>query len=715
MFKRVLLGLVFLASLIWIGIVGFGIFKSTDDYSEAHVFSKEDGQLLIVNRPSEVNFASFPGFDASPSYEMAKNLDQSAYKTGFFSYQRPHCILVGSENWNSKSIQALFTAVSPKIDEINKSLTFGNWSGIYKNERLYLSQGEQAPNKNPLEAYVYDKKASASILLFGGKNDIETVSDVYFKVSGNVDYITQNRHIKQGKQVRDEQIFGSYISKKVNSYHFYERDYYATLDEVYAKGPLFKWLKAGFVEVDYAGEKVLVSDYINGQDPILFLNDLQQTTESATFKTQLTATFPKPGTTYSVKYLEDLVVIAPREEICAQFVADYKLGNTIALDAKTQKRLYSELPQAVSERFVTDDVRLSKAVYNGYLLETRFGRIEAQTVDQDESMAMSCNFDIVDFHAFPEPGNVVALGSKGQVSYFKNGQELWKKSLGSKALGQLQIIELHGGGETHILLNSEDEVHVWKLNGDNAPGFPIKLDDPAVNEVKFYRWKEKSYFLVANARSSIIQFDSEGRELTFFKSKLAITGQIDVWASQSRLFFGFSSSTNFEMFDVAKNNSLRMFAIPNGSRTVKLPNELMHFGFVEAQLIGLDQKGTRTKFEQYPNGKLWPIADESKNPTLIVQAKNTIHFINQKGIEFGKIRLPFNEIESVNSFTTNSGKTILAVIDGLENNVYLYNMAGTKLSERSLEGKTKVSVSKSGKSLLVTTVIDNYVIQYFEK
>ena len=119
-------------------------------------------------------------------------------------------------------------------------------------------------------------------------------------------------------------------------------------------------------------------------------------------------------------------------------------------------------------------------------------------------------------------------------------------------------------------------------------------------------------------------------------------------------------------------------------------------------------------FESYPDGKLFPIAGDSKNPTLIVQSRNTLHFINQQGIEFGKLQVPFGEIEHANYFNLNSGKTVVSVIDGLENNVYLYNMAGTKLIDRTLEGKTKVSVSSNGQGLTITTVVDNYVIQYFE-
>lgn len=713
MFKRVLLGLVLLVSIAWIGYTAFGIITATNDYSEAYVFNKEDGQILIVNRPSEMNFSAVEGFVSSPNFEIAETLTPN-YKTGFFSSARPQFILTSDFNWNPKSIKKTFDQTNITIDKSNKSFSFGEWSGTYKKERLYVSKKKFNLNKKAQEEFIYDKKASASVLYFNDKNAIESVLDIYFKENGKVDYVTRNENIKQGKQIRDEELFGSYISRKSTGYHFYERDYYTTLDEEYASSPMPKWLQAGFVEVEYAGEKVIISDYIDGQDPILILNDLQQTLDEYSFETRLTSTFPDVGKSYFVKYLEDLVVFSHKEEICDQFIADYKLGKTISQNQASQKRVFGDLPQSVSERYISTDVRLSKAVYNGYLLETKFGKSEVKVESQDQSIAMTCNFDIVDFKPFKDPGEVVVLGSKGEINFFKKGKLLWKKTMESKALGEIQIVELHGGGAQHVLLNSEDAIYLWDLNGNPAPGFPIKLEFSAINEVKFYRWKDKSYFLVTNEELSTIQYDSEGRELTEFKSDVVPIRKIDVWASQGRLFYGFASSSEFDMFEVALNKSLRTFSIPENSQPVKTPNQLFHYGFIDGRLCQIDQKGSKTSYEKYDQGELLPINSDTKNPTLIVRSRNNIHLINQKGIEIGKLRMPFNEIEGVNFFSLNSGKTVVSIIDGLENNVYLYNIAGAELTENSLEGKTQVNVSAFGEGFMVTTVVDNYVIQYFE-
>lgn len=713
MFKRVLLGLIFLTSIAWIGYIGYGIFTATNAYSELHVFNESDGQVIIVNRASEVNFDAITGFDESPTYTIAQSLSPT-YKTAYFSLNRAQFILVYEQNWNAQNLQQIFNGEALEVDEDKRTLVLGEWSGSYKNDRLYLSKERFSTNEEALEPLVYDKKASASVLMLNKANTVASVLDIYFKENGKVDYITRNENIQQGKQIRDQALFSGYISRKIESYHFFERDYYATLDETFANGPMAKWLQSGFVQVDYNGTTVLVCDYIDGQDPILILNDLQQTTDSSRFKTPLTNTFPKSGNAYSVKYLDDLVVIAEKAEACDLFVADYKLGNTIAQNNATKQRIYGGLPQSVSERYIANELRVSKAVYNGYLLETKFGQGPTEVEAQDESIAMTCGFNIVDFQPFDQPGKLVALGSKGEVIFFQKGKKTWSKDLQSKALGNLQLIELHGGGATYVLVNTEDAIHLWDTKGQYAPGFPVKMEKSAVNEVKFYRWKDKSYFLVTDDENTTFQFDSEGRELTHFRSKLVPERQIDVWSSQGRLFFGFASSSQFEMFEMDKSRALRTFDIPSNSYSIKAPNQLFHFGMSQGKLCQIDQKGTKTNYESYADGQLLPTNLDSKNPVLVVRSRNTLHFVNQNGMEISKLRLPFNEIEEVNIFTLNSGKTVISVIDGLENNVYLYNMTGNQLLNRSLEGKTKVNVSSMGNGLMITTVVDNYVIQYFE-
>ena len=64
-------------------------------------------------------------------------------------------------------------------------------------------------------------------------------------------------------------------------------------------------------------------------------------------------------------------------------------------------------------------------------------------------------------------------------------------------------------------------------------------------------------------------------------------------------------------------------------------------------------------------------------------------------------------------FSTASNKTLVGVIDGLENNVYFYTTDGKRMIQKPIEGQTKILVSPMGNENIITTVIDQFIVQYF--
>ena len=469
------------------------------------------------------------------------------------------------------------------------------------------------------------------------------------------------------------------------------------------------------MKLTYQGETIIISDYISGQDPILILNDLNQSQDSSLFSDKLIKGFPSQNSTYTIKYLEDAVVISESAALCGQVIADYRLGNTIALDKTIRAKIFGQLPRAVSERMISSETSYSKMVYAGRLMETHTGSSEMVAQPKlASSISMSCGFDIADFAELPGNGNIVALGTKGEVLGFRNKKTAWKSDIKVKAIGEIQLIDLHGTGENFILLNTKDEIHLWNLTGHYETGFPIKLESDATNEVKFYRWKEKGYFLIADENQKVFQFDAKGRELNIIPTGLDIKRRIDVWSSQRRLFAGFASSSLFKMYDVEKRKVHREFPISAVSFSLKVPNQLFQFGTSNNQLVKFDQKGIRTDFETYSRAKLRGLQMDNSNAVIIVQSANKIRLINSEGVPFGEIKLPFNEVEDVHVFTGDSGKTLIGVIDGLENNVYLYSTDGQKVVNKSLEGQSKIRLGSTNNQWRITTIVDQFVIQYFE-
>lgn len=716
MINRIFLGLVVAASLLWLGYVSMDILSESNNFAPEYLFCAQDEKVLVINRPEEVTIDALPDFANAPLAATYRNLNQSYFSTAFLSANQAQLLLVRTTNWTESDIKRLFLESSASLQQDENNFSFGEVKGRFYKKNLYLWQGniEHASGK-PLE-FIYDKKASASILHLSEEKGLESITDVYFKGDKRIDYISYNGEIYQGNQVQDEVLFANVVTSNFSHYHFFERDYYAGQDSVFANGPMFQWMQSGFLQLEYGGISAIISDYIDGQDPILNLNDIGQSQDEYSFSHRLTRDFPSGNKKYFIKYLEDLVVISEDEATCDKIIGDFKLGNTIALNKAVRFQLFGSLPRSVSERIVTKEHAYSKSVYQGRLLETQMG--DQITLEADkptkESTALNCGFDIADFIVLPRKGNVVAVGQKGEIARFKDGKLAWSKRLSAGLVGGVQLIDLHQTGEQFILVTTRDEIHLWNMNGEAVSGFPIRLDNRASLAAKFYRWKDQSYFLQLTEDQQLLHFDAKGRELNAMKIAISASRPIDVWASQNSLFAGIANTSNFVMVNIDRHEVYREFPLPSSSFPLKSQNELFQYGIANDKLYKITQKGVRLDFGQFPSGKILALQSEGKTNVLLVKTADELHLLNPEGMPFSKINLSFNEVEHAYVQTFDSGKTITAVIDGMENNVYLYSLDGARIKHEPMEGQTKVFLSSEAEGTIVTTVVDQFVVQYFE-
>lgn len=713
MINRVILALIFILSLGWIGYVGLDILNNKNDFSATAFFGENDGELLIVNRINEVDINQLDGFNHNPFTVLTNQFTLEESPIVYLSKNLPHALIVAKDKWTASSIKSLLNSFEGSINITNSDFSKGNIKGRYSKNNLYITQSDFyiATETAPFQ---FDKKASASIIHFTSKSKIESVTDVYFNSGEKINFVTHNEAIEQGNQIKDEVVFGRIISAKINNYHFTERDFSAINDAVVQEGPMSKWMQNGFVTVTLNGTNALITDYILGQDPILILNDLNQTVDATSFTNPLTQDFPSKGKKYHAKYVDDLVVFSENETTCDAIIADFKLGNTIALTPNAQARIYGSLPKSVSERYISDDKRFTKAVYRGKILQTVYGKGETVIATKNKQpLSVNCGFDIKDFVLIDGGNQIIALGKKGEMASFDKGKLSWKKELNSTIKSDLTIIDLHENGESYIMVNTNTHIYLWDKLGKDIPGFPIELENDATNPVHFYRWQGKSYFIIGTDNNRVMYFDSKGRELNSIKVASKITRQIDVWASIKTLYAGFSDGYSFQMYDLDHNKHYRDFKTNGNSVAVKIPNELIQFAIENGSLVKYDQKGNATKLGNYPNGKIIKKDGISKNPFLIVKSNNEIHFINNQGVSFGNCRVSFNEIEDVFIDSPNSGNNLVAVIDGIENNVYLYRTTGEKVNNSTFEGQTKVQLSSKNDVKIITTIVDQFIVQYY--
>ena len=99
----------------------------------------------------------------------------------------------------------------------------------------------------------------------------------------------------------------------------------------------------------------------------------------------------------------------------------------------------------------------------------------------------------------------------------------------------------------------------------------------------------------------------------------------------------------------------------------------------------------------------------SMSSNKLMVSKNLKEVLFEK--DFGNARLSFAGI-----FKNSYKETYFSVVDGTENNVYLYDSKGRMYVKGVIEGSGKVSLNQcAGFSRTLTTIVNGYLVQYFIK
>ncbi len=97
---------------------------------------------------------------------------------------------------------------------------------------------------------------------------------------------------------------------------------------------------------------------------------------------------------------------------------------------------------------------------------------------------------------------------------------------------------------------------------------------------------------------------------------------------------------------------------------------------------------------------------------LLRQGKKLIA-IDFNGVKLWERNLLLEEITKIHVAENQSGKTILGILDGIENRLYLHDSKGNKIDESERHGEQKIEISPFGANAFsITTYLGSYLIQY---
>lgn len=711
-------------ALLWTGYVAIDLIDKKDELAPLQYFGKEDGSILIIHRQNEVDLSTI-NFNTTEGNSILINslaLDAANVKSVFLSEKRSHILLESNDLWSRELVRELFKGSTESLDfsGIN-SFKSGKYEGeIYRN-RIYLSQQKFNTTVSENNWTKHDVKSSASLVTFNAADF--TLTDIYFKSSGRIDYVTKTNSNSLGNQVKDKSLFALVLPSNLSNYHFYEKEYLGSIDETFKDNPMYAWMDKGMVEFTYNNQVVIISDYKQSQDPVNSLFDfvkLDPNNDQYGFfeEVKLTNTFPKESSSGFYAFsMDDFVVLSTDKETCEKIVAEYKLGNTLSQKPDRMEEIFAGLPERVSERYASSASKFSKTVYKSQLFQTILPSGQENLADENvkpkESVTMKMGQTIQDFIVLSGNGNIIAITKNGNVAAFTNGKRNWERNLGSQSIGSIEEVNLNG--QNYFVFTTKNGLYLIDLQGNSPGGFPFMINDSEFTATaSSYTWKNKSYFVLPDTKGNLIQIDFSGRKINTIKTGLTdIQSQIDVWVSNRKLFFGARNSSTFKMFDADSRREFRSFSIIENSLSFKIENELIQFGISNSELIRFDQKGNKTILNgNWKNFKLHEGTKDS-DQNLIAYSTGVFKLIDSKGNVISIINSEAKEIDNVTVNTLANGKTIICIVDGLENDVYLHGLNGQLFVNQSFEGTGKSIVTQvtNGKYLL-TTIVDDFIVQY---
>ena len=718
MFGRVFLIVLSIISLLWLGYATYDRVSQGKQYNPEYLFGTEDGEVLILHNPEQKDLLLHQFETVSKEInQLIGSINTEKIDALYVSKKRGQILIVCKEAVNNESVDVLFIDRQALKTEKNKTLAFGQLKGHFSKNTIYFSSQSFDLNKKPWKNLHFDKNSDASIVSFREKQP--SVTDVYIKENGIIEYKSAIRDALLGVKVNDKIVFASVIPASVQSYTFYETDYLRSTNPELSKSPMNNWLKYGLVHLTINGQEAIVTDYIEGQEPIQVLYDFYKqestNTETAYFSEEKLTNLLPGSKGFHVYQLDDFVVISANRSICELIVGDYKLGNTIAQNPQKSEEIYGLLPQKVNYRSVSKTEKQSLSVYENILLTTVVGGTVKNQPNYNQpagnQTAQSCvvGSPIKDILLIDEQYFFVTTRDNKVLFFDKTGKK-WEKTLDGTIVGDAEIIDVYANEKSQLLVAIGKKVHVLDINGNEPGGFPIELDDQTCAQTPlFYRWKGNGFFIVAAQNGKLVQYDNQGRELAIIRTQLnSIEQQPVVWVSANKPFIGIYDNNRFEMIQAETKKSFRIFPAKETNVIIKLPNEVKLFGLSNNQLVSYDQRGGITRYDKLLNASLFNKMTSNSVSTIAVKDQQQLKLYNTEGIQWTNVKLPFSDLSDVQVFNTTSGKTIIAGIDGLENKVYLWKTNGELYSKKLLDG-SKIVRYHSG---YIFTVIDNLVVKY---
>lgn len=719
MMKRLLLAIFGLFILTWISFVSYDLLQKENTHDFRTYFHHSDGAIWAIHQPNEVNWDehSIQTLSLNQALYSSISIRMNEPCSYIFSAKKVLFLLEKRSSWSKKEIQELFkNGLFPfELGKLN-SFEYGKLHGIFKGNQLMIYDGE-LPDPND-HVFHLDTKASLSRVVLSKDHKAGRVSDMYLK-KGRIYSYTKSAIGKNAiNEIDDRRIFAHVVPSNIDSYSFYERSYLAKMDPVFAHSVFSKqMISNGVVIVTKDNRSAAIFDYQEDYSPIDILNEHLQVEGineiSAEYKhlrfAKLLEEFEDSSSqkpSLHIALMDGFAVVSSSKEFLDYVLSEAELSNTLSQDERKIAQVYGNLPKKVAFRQVSKSKQKAVSVYGKKMLETSCRIIDIVERKENQKIkdyfVMNPGVRVIDFAAFPERGNVIALTENHMLVGYINGLKKWEKPCPQEVLS-MHLIDM---GQSYVSVQFTTETQLF----DKTGRLVFRMNSQNDITPSAYFAKNKMEFVVANTDKSVQLLNDKGTVIKPFQVNGTIK-QIAVTTQAKKPILGVLTSTMYYTIDLEKRKTLSKLSIDSTYTLINTGVDLIPTSVRNASLTMI-KNGKPTQFSAKSNVKLLGSYLINKELTVIVSRGKELYAYQNEKIIWEKT-ISAQEISALSIQKSKNGTPILCVLDALENELFIFDQLGRASDQNERHGEIKVQVSSFGANAYsITTFLGSYLIQY---
>ncbi|MFA7273121.1 MAG: hypothetical protein WC044_04595 [Crocinitomicaceae bacterium] len=716
MIRTILFFVLTLAALAWIGIAGMNLVNFSEKSNPEKLFGAEDGRIFILNRPQEIQMEETNFELQSRLLELYGLLSSSMQPNErlFVSEKKAHILLQASQLLGEKEIMSRFNQTVIK--------RLGSKKYLWKNFNITFHKGiidcqitSEKINFNDIKWDSFDKKSSCSIIEFDQKTAV--IND-YYQHKGITSIYTRKPLFGQEQiSCDDRSLFSSYIPAGLSDYQFTEKTYLADSDPIFKESKAFEWTKTGVVAFEYNTAHFLLMDLFDSQEPEQLL-EMYRDSADKNFAhytdIQLTENFPtnkKRG--FYVTQIDNCLLISETSSTLSEAEVALDLNQSLAGNKQKSQIIFAQTPKMVNARTWSPERKFARSSYQGISIATEVK--STKNIQQKVTTEMAVDnyamkSPIEDFIVHDQRDLIFAKSQDNSIAGFKDGKNFLYQTIGEELIGALNWSSAE---QNKVVFTSRNKLYAIDENGQSVIGFPVEIPGGVNKGVACFNWKNRDNYLIANLDGKYFWLNEKGEII-----KTGITNTTDisdipkVWVSARRLFFGFRNDTEFSMLEAEKGVQLRTFSIPKNAVATQTSNELTFYGIEGQNLVKIDQKGGKTIQANLATPIWIKSISKEKNDGFCVKNGNTIAYYNTQGIEQMKVKVLVENIDYIHFDHSIKKGMILGVVDGLTNQLKLFQPNGIELTLQKNKAQKKYCISHQNNQFNIYTLVDKFVLHY---